>query len=430
MRRREADRFEESLQRAAEGERIEGELAPLVQTAQLVSALAETPPPPPSGLDVGRQRFLTEAAGLRARKTVRQENWLGRTHRLRLAGALIAAVLVMGLVFGVGQAAASSLPGGPLYGLKLFAEETRLNWTHNPAARAELAVHLMETRLDEIVALLEQGRAVDEATVTRAKEQLSRAMQAINQAEGQAALQTAQRLMTTLQERRQAMVQAARSLSGLEQEPLRELLREMDRLRQELHSGDGGPSGPQNRQRQGTPATPPSLPEPTEQPGPGPQPSEAPVGPTATEAPEFGPGPQATDRPVGPQATDRPVGPKATEDPEPSPEPRPTDKPGGPKPTEAPSSGPEPKPTDKPADPKPTRDPGSDHNPQPTDKPGQPKPTEDPSSGPEPKPTGKPADPKPTQDPGSGHDAQPTESPTSEPSPKGPGSGSGGSSKP
>lgn len=418
MRRREADRFEESLQRAAEGERIEGDLASLVQTAQLASALAETPPPPPNGLDAGRQRFLTEAANLRARKTARQVNWLGQTHRLRLAGALIAAVLVMGLVFGVGQAAASSLPGGPLYDLKLFTEETRLSWTHNPTTRAELAVHLMETRLDEIVALLEQGRAVDEATVARAKEQLSRAVQAINQAEGQAALQAAQRLMTALQERQQEMVQTARSLSELEQEPLRELLREMDRLRQELHSGDGEPSGPQNRERQGTPATAPSLPEPTKQPGPGPQPSDRPVGPTATGAPEFGPSPQATDWPAGPQATDGPAGPQAT------------DRPQGPKPTEEPSSGPEPQPTDKPADPKPTRDPGSNHDPQPTDKPGEPKPTQDPSSGPEPKPTGKPADPKPTQDPGSGHDPQPTGAPTSEPSPKGPGSGSGGSSKP
>jgi hypothetical protein len=400
MTRREADRFEESLQRAAEGERIEGELAPLVQTAQLVSALADTPPPPPTGLDVGRQRFLTQAADLRARKRVRQESSWGRTHRLRLAGALIAAVLVMGLVFGAGQAAANSLPGALFYNFKLFAEETRLNWTSNPTARVELSVHLMEERLDEIVALLGQGRSIDEATAARAKEQLSRAVQAINEAGDQTALQAGQRLMTLLQEREQVLAQAARSLSGPEQEPLRELLQEMERLRQELRTGQEEPSGPQNRQRQGTPPTAPPIPEATEQPGPGPQPSDRPMGPKPTKALEFGPGPQVTDRPAGP---------KPTEVPSSGPEPQATDKPAGPKPTEDPSSGPEPQATDKPADPKPTKDPGSGNDPQPTDKPGG---------------------PEPTRDPGSGNDPQPSEAPTGEPSPQGPGGGSGGSGKP
>jgi hypothetical protein len=355
MRRREADRLEESLQRAAEGKKVEGKLAPLVQTAQLVSALADTPPPPPRGLNVGRQRFLAQAADLRARQTVRQEDSLSRTHRLRLAGALIAAVLVMGLVFGAGQAAASSLPGGPLYDLKLFAEETRMNWTTNAAARAELAVHLMEERLDEIVALLEQGRAIDEATAFRAKEQLSRAVQAINEAGDQTALQAAQRLMTLLQERQQVLAQAVRSLSGLEQEPLRELLREMERLRQELHTGQEEPSGPQNRQRQGTPPTATPLPEPTEQPGPGPQPSDRPMGPKPTEGSSSG---------AEPQPTDQPAGPKPTEGPSSDPEPHPTDQPAQPKPTEGPSSGHDPQPTDKCGGPEPTTDPGSGHDPQ------------------------------------------------------------------
>jgi hypothetical protein len=66
MDKQETEQFEEALLRAALGEPAEGRLAPLVRTARQVMLLSETPPPPPHGLMPGRQRFLAEAAQLRA----------------------------------------------------------------------------------------------------------------------------------------------------------------------------------------------------------------------------------------------------------------------------------------------------------------------------------------------------------------------------
>ena len=178
MSRREAEQFEEKLQRAARGETVEEEWIPLIETAQQATMLAEPPPPPPHQLLLGRQRFLAEAARLRAGKAKPRILWVPMQRTMRLAAALVAVVLVFGLVLGVGQAVAHSLPGKPLYGLKLAAEEVRLTLTKAPQARTELNLALAEKRLAEIVALLTQGETVDESVARRLEQQLAAALQA------------------------------------------------------------------------------------------------------------------------------------------------------------------------------------------------------------------------------------------------------------
>ena len=167
MSRREAEQFETALQRATRGEAAEKKWAPLIETAQLATMLAGPPPPPPHQLLPGRQRLLAEAARLRTGKAKPRVLWLPMQRTMRLAGALMAAVLVFGLVFGIGQAAADSLPGEPLYGLKLATEEARLALTKGPQARAELNLALAENRIAEVMALLMQGEPVDESVTQR-----------------------------------------------------------------------------------------------------------------------------------------------------------------------------------------------------------------------------------------------------------------------
>lgn len=397
---KDAEQLHESLQRAARGERIEGEMAPLVQTAQLASSLAEPPPPPPNQLAPGRQRFLTEAARVRASRTDAGKRVIWMPGMLRLAGAFLAVVLVLGTFLGVGQAAAGSLPGEPLYALKTTVEEIRVAWTTNPEAQAGLSSSLVAERLDEIIRLVEQGQSVEEPTINRVKEQLARALQATQQVEAQAALQSSQQLESTLRVQAQAMQRALDAQPRVEQRAVRDLLREIERVRQELHSGQGEPNGDQQRLRMETPADLPDAPDPTGQPGPGPRPEGTPNRPEPSPDTGSGAGPWPDERPTRPP---QPEGTGMDRQPTPGPGSQP---PAGPQQGEDPGSGTGPQ---QPADPQPTGEPGTGSGPQ---QPAGPQPTEDPGSG-----NGSHSG----DDPGSGSGDQPEGDPGSGPGSQQPG---------
>jgi hypothetical protein len=107
MDRREAEQFEKALHGAALAEPVEGRLAPLVHTARQVMTLSGTPPPPPHDLMPGRQRFLAEAARLRA-ESRGNPLWLPLRRQtlagvMRLATALAVIAILFGVVLGAGQ---------------------------------------------------------------------------------------------------------------------------------------------------------------------------------------------------------------------------------------------------------------------------------------------------------------------------------------
>ncbi len=168
--------------------------------------------------------------------------------RVKLAGALIATLMVFGLVFGVGQAAAASLPGSPLYGLKLTAEQVRMELTSDPAARAELAADLAQNRLSEISQMVADGTEVDGETAFKAQQQLSWAYQAMRQISGDdQKLQAQEKFARMLQNQQGAMTSAVDAAPQQTQEPVRVLLRNVERMRHQVHTGEGEASGEQNR---------------------------------------------------------------------------------------------------------------------------------------------------------------------------------------
>ena len=93
-----------------------------------------------------RARLMSEAAEVLAPRPQRQ--WLFAAAWLR--PALAAAVLAVFVVVGATSAAASSLPGDPLYGVKRASEDVQLALTFDDVARMQLLSDLTDRRLAEL----------------------------------------------------------------------------------------------------------------------------------------------------------------------------------------------------------------------------------------------------------------------------------------
>jgi len=132
------------------------ELISLLQLAIDVSALGGEQADPALRLRA-RNAMLAEAAHRRER---RRWNPFAFVPRPAIAAGAAGLALVAG---GLTAAAASnsSLPGDPLYGVKLTIENAQLAATFSPAERAQLQLHFADVRLDEAQRLFAAGRVQD-----------------------------------------------------------------------------------------------------------------------------------------------------------------------------------------------------------------------------------------------------------------------------
>lgn len=134
------------------------DLQPLLSAAQELRALHRTPPLPPTALASGRRRMLEAAA---QRQANRCPAWLGGLALLRpaavtptlrrhpfLAGAL-ALMLLAATAGGGALAAADSLPGSPLYNVKLVTERVQLMLAPDEQSRENLRLRFEERRREE-----------------------------------------------------------------------------------------------------------------------------------------------------------------------------------------------------------------------------------------------------------------------------------------
>lgn len=107
-----------------------------------------------------RNRMLAAAAD---RRRIQRWNPFGAlprpAARLAFAGALAAAVLIGGLTSAA--ASGNSLPGDPLYPIKLGVERAQLAITFDAVARARLHAQFAEVRLSEAKRLIAAGRVQD-----------------------------------------------------------------------------------------------------------------------------------------------------------------------------------------------------------------------------------------------------------------------------
>lgn len=178
--------FEEALARCLEeiaaGAEVEQVLArypayaealrPLLETA---ARLRETPVPPPRPEAVRRGRMRVVAAAQRIRRRQAEPGWLqGR----RWVSALLTAGLLLALLFGGGtlgvRAAEASLPGDPLYPVKLWKESIELAWAEWQGDPAPVLARQLERRSEELEALQRRRRPFPLAVLQRSTHLLAR----------------------------------------------------------------------------------------------------------------------------------------------------------------------------------------------------------------------------------------------------------------
>jgi len=168
-----AERLARALERLAMGEPLDGLMANLDREPELAALVAlvsrmslALPAEAPTAMRrrqeaVLRQRMTAMTSGSHAAAPRRRvgaglPGWFVLP---RAATALVALAMAFGglVTTGAVVAAASSLPGDPLYGVKRAAEITRLAVTFDRIDRVALRLAFAGERLDEIRALIDRG---------------------------------------------------------------------------------------------------------------------------------------------------------------------------------------------------------------------------------------------------------------------------------
>jgi len=107
-----------------------------------------------------RNRMLASVAARHRRRRWNLRIALPRpVSRLALAGVSLAALMLASLT--AAAASGDSLPGDPLYAIKLGVERAQLATTFDSGARVRLQLHFADVRLDEAQRLFALGRAQD-----------------------------------------------------------------------------------------------------------------------------------------------------------------------------------------------------------------------------------------------------------------------------
>lgn len=163
-------------------------LRPLLKAAQSLTAVNEVVFPDALAQAADRGAFLTQLEQLPApvshspfgrlkgwmvqrfpRLSPKQTIWRKVPKRLNSLAfkAVFVLLVVLGSIGGTAVFAAESLPDSPIYPLKLVMEDVRLALTNEADGKAALHISLAEERVEEILALVDDGRSPDEAAQLR-----------------------------------------------------------------------------------------------------------------------------------------------------------------------------------------------------------------------------------------------------------------------
>lgn len=236
------------------------DLPPALRTA--LESLRPVPELPPLAQAADRHLFLLEARqfaaqAVSARLETRRNRWKARFDNLlrgrqmmKLVGLSAVVILVLAAFVGTVSAAQASLPGSVLYSLKVAWEEIQLSLTTDPAAQVERAMDMAQERVEETLALAQQGVEVPHAVAERYQAHLALALQALGSVpepiRTQLQARVAERFAAQTQQMEQVMtrLQAGSAEGTALRQMVRELEQAQERLREQEHLRQQGPAVP------------------------------------------------------------------------------------------------------------------------------------------------------------------------------------------
>ncbi|MGE5224762.1 MAG: DUF5667 domain-containing protein, partial [Omnitrophica WOR_2 bacterium] len=238
------------------------QIDPIMQ--RKLNALRMVPGRDPGAVERGRARYMilaenlapeNQAKAVSKSEKVRHREWKvslfnGKEH-LSMFAPFVSIMLIASLVLGgtgaTVAAAQGSLPDQPLYGVKIWSEEARIELASQAQNQLQLELEYANRRVEEIRAMLGKGIPPQPAVLTRMRNQLDRAFQlaaGLDERQVQPALQ---QIRQELQAQEQVMAQLM-TQAGPQAEPGLEQARQMIQTR--LKWAQAGIADPQTFQKQ------------------------------------------------------------------------------------------------------------------------------------------------------------------------------------
>jgi len=234
-------------------------MAPLLATVVTLQALSPIEIPGQQALTDDRNEFLARITDIQLQPVspgpfARLNSWIllnfpwlipgswGQRNEVRKMGViLLKAVLVMTVTFGsiggVFAAAENSLPGSPVYSIKLIREQLRLALNSDPAHEAELHLNNAEERVWEIIQTAARGDVPQEATMNRLQSHMDEAYRNMAQAPDDSLLRLLVQAQEMTQVQEQTLIQAQEQVNQQSKDRLQETARLMAQWRKVAEDG-------------------------------------------------------------------------------------------------------------------------------------------------------------------------------------------------
>ncbi len=173
-----------------------------------------------AGQMADKPRLVTPAEELRHKgwiHTIQSIFLQRRKEHSPMFGTLASIMVIASLILGAGgvtvASAQAAQPDEPLYSVKIWSEDTRLDLTTDPLQGYQLALEFTDRRAEEIQTMLAAGGIPPESVETRYQNQVEQTIRLALNLPDEQAVQALQQIQTRLQEQQQALQQVKANAS-------------------------------------------------------------------------------------------------------------------------------------------------------------------------------------------------------------------------